>query len=685
MSEEMTDRELVALINEAERDSITHSGSFNADNEKLFDYYMGEPFGDELEGRSQVVSTDVADLVEADMPSLARVFLGGGQVAEFKPTKQADVDEAEQKNKYIPYIIRNVKDSFRIQHGWLKNSLMQNLAVLEYGIRDERNTTEKKYTGLTEFELIQLIQEIQGDSDVSKVEIVGQDIEGDESAPIYSVTIRVTTGEQTWFMANIANEDIILSRNVESKDDADIVGKRFRKSRGDLVAEGFDEELVRSLPTESTDEESSAKQKRFKVQGGEDVSSGLDHWANEMVEGLDVYVRVDYDGDGILERRHVVKVGSEILENEPFEHVPYAITSSVLMPNNLVGRSRGEFAISTQRVQSVLTRNVLDNIYSVNNPGMVVNDAVIEMDDLLTQRPNRIVRSTGTPQGQWSPLETPYIGDKALQVIQYMDSKQARSTGALMSSQGLDADTLHKETATRFSGVKDERVAKIELVARAIAETGYRDLYEGLAWFASHLQDEEKEIFVLGQPFIVNPKNWKFDHHIEALVGTGAGDDEKTLETLSGIYQLQQQLSQTNPALTDSGKIYNTVDKIVAASGLNRTERYFNDPSRPDQVVMAENEQLRQAVERLQLQLQSSQDSLTEAQRIDAEAKLIIAQSRKSEADQKDRIKVAEMRQDMRQFMLNLRQSDQQFDQKMIKDLTEMELKYNQDVPGSTV
>lgn len=680
---EMTDRELASLIDEAERDSVTHSGSFNSDNEKQFDYYMGEPFGDELEGRSQVVSTDMADLVEADMPSLARVFLGGNQIAEFKPTKPQDVSEAEEKNIYIPYIIRNVKDSFRIQHGWLKNSLMQKLAVLEYGLRDERKTTVKKYTGLSELELIQLVQELQGDSDVSGVEIIGQDIVDDGEGAMYSVDIRVTTGEQTWFMANIPNEDVVISRNVESKHDADIVGKRFRKSRGDLIADGFDEDLVRSLPTESTDEESSAKQKRYRVQGGEDLSSGFNDWPNEMVEGLDVYVRVDYDGDGILERRHVIKVGGEILVNEPFDHVPYAITSSILMPNNLVGRSRGELTLTTQRVQSVLTRNVLDNIYSVNNPGMVVNDSVIEMDDLLTQRPNRIIRSEGQPVGQWQPLETPYIGDKALQVIQYMDSKQARSTGALMSSQGLDADTLHKETATRFSGVKDERLAKIELVARVLAETGYRDLYEGLAWFASHFQDEPKEIFVMGQPLTVNPQNWKFDNHIEALVGTGAGDDEKTLETLSGIYQLQQQLSQTNPELTDSKKIYNTTDRIVKASGLHRTERYFNDPERPDQLLLAENEQLKQIVQ--QLQVQAQENPLADAEKIRAQASLLIAESKKQEANQKDQLQVMKMRQDMQQFLLTMKQNQNQFDQDLIKELTEMELKYGENVPGALV
>ena len=39
-------------------------------------YYNGEPFGNEVDGRSQVVSRDVRDSVQAMLPSLMRVFFG---------------------------------------------------------------------------------------------------------------------------------------------------------------------------------------------------------------------------------------------------------------------------------------------------------------------------------------------------------------------------------------------------------------------------------------------------------------------------------------------------------------------------------------------------------------------------------------------------------------------------------
>lgn len=670
----MNDRELAALVDDAERESVVNSGELNEINEKTLKYYKKEPFGDEIEGRSQFVSGDVFDIVESDMPSLARVFLGGGEIVEFRPNTAQDSLEAEQKNVYIPWIIRNIPNSFRIQHDWLKNIELQTAGILEYGIRDERKTRVKKYKFDNDISLANQLAEIQKEPSVTGVDIESvteinpaqfDELGNPLTSAEHEARITITEGEQVYFMEVINFEDFVCSRNVSNKNDADIIGKRFRKSRGDLIAEGFDEELVRSLPTTTTDDNSSAKQIRFNKQGGESEDTTLNHWVNEEVEGLDVYVRVDYDGDGIAERRHIIKCGVEILVNEPMEHIPYAISSAILMPNNLMGIGRAETGMKTQYIQSTLGRNLLDNIYSVNNPGLIFNDDVIETDDLLTQRPNRLVRANGPIAGQYAPLETPYIGDKALQVIQFLDSKQSRSTGNLLANQGLESDDFAKETATRFQGVQDASAAKIELVARVIAETGYRELYEGLAWFASHVQDSAKEIMVLGQQLQVDPTTWKYNHMVEAVVGTGAGDNDKTLETLSGIYQIQQSLMQQGSPLVDNKDLYNTLEKIVKASGLNRVDRYFNDPEQPLQLIARENELLKQ---QLQMMQQQMENPLADAEKVKQQGSIARDQMKYEHEKQ---LKAFEAEQDA---------IDR--DTETTLKITEMELENQRNLPG---
>ena len=140
------------------------------------------------------------------------------------------------------------------------------------------------------------------------------------------------------------------------------------------------------------------------------------------------------------------------------------------------------------------------------------------------------------------PLVIPYIGDKTLQVIQYVDGARAQTTGANMANQGLDADSIGKETATRFNGIEAKGDEKMELIARNYAETGVRKLYEGIAWLVSRFQDTQTEFRVLGKALTVNPTQWKYNHHIQSNVGLGRGNNEKSIESLQGIFAIQSQL-----------------------------------------------------------------------------------------------------------------------------------------------
>lgn len=614
----MNERELAAAIDDADRNSVTESGDFYDDNEKYLKYYLGDPFGDEVEGRSQVISTDVQDLVESDMPSLARVFLGAGDPVEFRSSSpdKVSIQEAKDKQAMVSWIISNVKNSFRTQHDWLKGSEIQSLSPLEYGIEEVERARTKRYRGMSEEELAILMADLEDDPQVDKVDIAEQD--ESENPGTFDVLIKITSKTQEYFMRCVPVDDFIISRNAWNKDDADIVGKRFTKSRGQLIAEGFDYETVNTLPSDEGDENNSLKEIRYSGQGGEAAETEVDGWANQMVSGIDCYVKIDYDGDGISERRHVIKCGNEILTNEAFDHVPYAIISSMLMPNNIVGRPRAELAMQYQRTNSVLRRQILDNVYAVNNPRNVVSDAV-EIDDMLDIRLNGIIRTDGNPAESVMPLVTPYIGDKALQVVQYLDSARAQSTGSLMSNQGLEADNLHKETATRFEGMEEAAKSKIELVARVIAETGYKDLWEGMAWFATHYQDTDLEMYVLGREMVVNPANWKFDHHVGATVGTGAGDDDKTLRNLSALYNAQNQLIMEGSPLADDQKRYNTLNGMVKALGKTNTSEYFNNPEAPDEIVMAENQIMKAQLKQMQEQMQSP---LAEAEQVKAQASI---------------------------------------------------------------
>jgi hypothetical protein len=679
----MTDSELVSLLTQAKEDCAIYTGEFMRENEKYLEAYLGLKTGEFRANpeESGVVSTDVADVVEADMPSLARIFMGSGDILSFEANtdNEAEVQEAEDKTKYVNWVVRNQPESFKIQHDWLKDAEIQKASVVKYYYEEYKDVEEVEFEGLTEDELSEVADSLKG-PDIKKIEIVEQE----EEAGFFNLKFKVTREIKKMKIMNVPPESFLISRNATSKHDAEVIGDIVQKTRSELLADGFPRKLIESLPSQDKDLETMSRlnQIRNKDQGGSFSSETIANWANERVEILDLYARIDFDGDGIAEMRHIMISGNQILVNEYFNHKPYAMLSAVLMPHKAIGRSRAEIAYPTQLEKTALKRGMFDNMYMTNKPRTVVHSSV-NLDDMLTVRTNGIIRMDDEnpniiPQNAVYPLVTQYTGDKTLQVIQYMDQSRANSTGALMSSQGLDADAISKETATRFSGIEKSGAAKIELIARNYAETGYRDLFEGIAWLSSRYQNTEIEFAVLGKAMKVNPSKWKYTHSVRTNVGLGAGNNEALVQSLQGIYQIQQQLKMAGSTLVDEVDIFNTLKRITDGLGLPRADEFFNNPEEPDDLLKAQNEQLNGMVLQLQEAMQQMQNPLAESEQIKAEAGLIKA---RSDAE----IKLMQMQQDQKQFMVDMQAREAKREEDMALKLTEMELKYSKNVPGALV
>lgn len=684
----MTNLELLTILKAQLANSIRASDEFMAANRKLFDSYEQKPYGNELEGRSQVVATDHYDMVESDMPALARIFLGANKIMHFKPFGQQDAEEARQKTEYAHYLIRGQKDSFKTLHDWLKEPGFSKISVVKFYPSECEKPEYVKYEGLSADEFAYNMDALKKGPKVDRVEIESQTENDNET---FDVKFRAIKKEKRITVAGVPVESFILSRGATSKDDAVLVGDVCTKRKGELLAEGYKKDLVKKLTVKGMTS-SQMEQRRFDDQGT-DIRTG-EHWTNDEVEIEYLYPLVDFDGDGIPERRMIVKCGEQILENEPYGIVPYAILSQVLMPHTAIGKSRGEQASKVQRQKTAIERGIMDNIYAVNRPRMAIDDSAgsidggkVDLDDLMTHQIDGVIRVDGAPGEALMPIVTPYIGDSALQIVQYIDAKKGITLGNQSSIQGFTADQLYKETATRFEGVQDMGQAKIELVARVYAETGFRQLFEGVIWTAQHYQDEATEIMVLGEPMRVDPTDWKHEHYCESAVGLGAGDTEQGIANLGAQLATQLQLAQLGSPIVDQKKIYNTLDDLSRAMGKPDTSRYFNDPEIPQQQLMA---MLEQAMAQIgQLQQAAQQNPLAEAELIKAKARMAEVTGKESS--------------DMQKFMLDMQRQRTEFAEKMQLEmaklradnmnksadravkLTDLSLSHNTNLPGDYI
>jgi len=632
----MKETDLVTLLDAANSDSVAFSGEFNAASEQALEYYMGMPFGDEEEGRSSLISTDVQDVVEADMPSLARTFLGSSQVMKFTPLsdKPEDEKEADQKTKYVNWLIRHQPESFATLHGWMKSAEIQKISVVKYFVEDTLKTTEHEFTGLSDFEAVALEEDLN-DEDVKSVDIA-ETTEPEEDGK-FDITFRVTKGQQKLRICGIRLDNFRVSRFATSLEDAELVGDDEILTRGELLSQGFTRkqisEITRIGADQNENNQSQLKDVTFHDENDSDDSDGneITDWASEEILIENRYVRIDFDDDGIAERRYVRKSGQIVLVNEPFDHVPYAALSAILMPHKLIGRSRAELVMETQRAKSEMLRGAADNTYMVNNPRNLADENVNidELNDVIAYGTVQ-VKGEGTAASSIFPLTVPFVADKAIMMLNYLDQQRANRTGALATSQSLNADDLNQETATRFTGIEKSGAEKVELVARVFAETGWAKLFEGVAWMVGRFQNTEVEVMVLGEQLTVDPTNWKFDHHVVSEVGLAISDNEESVQTLTGIMADQNILKAEGSTLVDDKKRYNVRERLIKATGLGSIRDFYNDPEAPEETLLAENEVMRQQLELMGQQLQASANPLAEAEAIKREGDIAIARGKLS-------------------------------------------------------
>lgn len=698
-SKKMTKPELVSILDTLEQDSVTYNSEFMRDNEEYLRRYFCEPYGDEVDGFSKVVATDVRDTVEADMTSLIRVFMGSGDIMVFEPfiDEPEAIEEAKAKTDYINHIVQRRGDSYKINHDFLKDSEIQKMGVLHYYMDEWKETKEVQYKDVTLDELTVIMDTIsEEDERVDSVDVVEKEVLDNDK---YNIRLRITIKLKDIKIENIATEDFLLTRNANNLD-APMVGHVSYPSRSELVMQGMSEEEVMKLPTSTRSDGGDYSQKdkganrgtqsetmdaiRFRDQGGNITDIGAyQEWANQTVRLVTAFVLVDYDNDGIAERRWIEKVGNHILKNEAYDHVPYAVSSAILEPHKAIGDGRASLVIEDQSVNTALERALLDNTYEASRPRSIIGDGV-NLDDFFNHRDSGVVRlnpnSALAPKDAVMPLLTPYIGNEILQVAQYRDQQQATRAGTVLDSQGLEADQLHQETATRFEGIERAREAKIELVARNIAETGYRKLYDGLCWTLNRFQDKEQMFLVAGKAVRVNPSDWKYDTLAVSQVGLGAGAGDKIVEQMTGVFTLQQQLMQQGSLMVDQSKMYNTINRMLEGLGLSGTHLYFNNPEMPQDMIQAQNEQLMMALQQAQMQIEqlSQQNPL-------AEAEMIKQQGTIARDQNKHQVDLLKAQEQSRLKEMELIQKGSQFQANLTKEYTDLELEYNQDIPGQGI
>ncbi len=694
-------RELVNIVGSHIDDSLGYvSTDTSLDRQRALQYYQREPYGNEVEGRSQIVTAEVAEAVDGALPQLMKVFTQSKNAVVFEPVNEGDGELAEQATHYVNHIFYKDNNGVELLHDMFWDALCQKVGVLKAYWDDKKDVTKEKYDNLTEDELAMLMQdeEIEIVEQESLEEVIeqepqpavdpmtGQPVMDEMGMPMmmdvppiinvyYNVKCKRTKDYSKIKVESIAPEEFLIDKRATTIEDAEFVAQRSLVTRSDLVAMGYDPEMVAELAVGDTLDFTPERVARYA--DGEEPFSGDDgdNESMEVVEYYECYVRADLDGDGIAERHRVCYADNKVLMHEECDYQPFHSVCPFPIPHKFFGESLADRTMDLQLIKSTITRQMLDNLYLTNNYRVGAVEGQVNLDDLLTSTAGGVIRIKNP--NALVPLTVQSSAAQSFPMLDYLDTTQAKRTGVSEASQGLDPNILQNVTATAVAAMSSAAGGKIELIARIFADTGMTTLMKGILQLVCKYQQKERIIKVNNKFVPMNPREWNTEYNVTVNVGLGTGSKAEQLGVMQMVLDKQEQMltqyGLSNP-LVSLKQYRDTLAKFVNMAGFQDESGFLKD------VTQEQSDQLAQQ------QAQNPQsDPNTEAAKILAKVEQEKAQMKMQSDMAKLEIEKQELELKVQREMLELQQKEVQFEKEMALKEMELAQKANNDAEKTNI
>ena len=657
---DLSDDSLIALVEQYEASSYgINDAELSANRAEAIEYYLGEPFGDELPDRSQVVSRDVLDTIESALPQLLKVFVSGDEVVRFTPRNADDEKKAEQESAAVNYFVMDKNDGFAILYTMFKDALLSKNGYVKVWYEENEESESETYKGLTDEQLQMLVDDkrievvehtaipdeqdaqarqaqiaqIQGqlqaatqaaqagdpNAQQAVQQMTGQMQQLAQMPPkmLHDVKITVTDNYGCIKIDNVAPEDMLIGQDTKtvSLQKANFVQHRATMDKSEIEEQGWEVPGGGAFSDDSSLHEEAQSRDLYNEQ------QGLQTLTKYLVK--DTYLRVD----GEIQR--LVIIGNQIVFREDSDIIPFACITPHIMPHRHIGMSYADLTKDIQLIKSTLLRGQLDAMYLANQPRFAISDRV-NLADMLVSRPGGVVRVQGEPNGAIMNLQANAIPNSSFTLVEYLDNAKERRTGITAYNQGLDANSLNK-TATGVSQIMQATQQRIELVARTFANTGVKELFMLVHRLLRTCYTKPEVIRLRDQWVEVDPREWKERKDMSISVGLGTGNKDQQLMHLQNI--LQQQLAMIGmglPVITPQN-IYETTRQLVMNAGFKQPELFVSNPEQlpppapppPDPTLQIE-----------QMKIQAKQQSDQQAAQLDMQKFQAQAEIDKRQAEQ---------------------------------------------------
>lgn len=596
MSNEDLER-LVSIELVAGRDFVYGADNIAAERDRNYDYYRG--IMNDLPappGRSKVVEHTVANYIGLMKPNLLRIFTSGRNIAEYVSPKPEMQPMVKLITRFINDVVFRKDNRGELLLGdWAEDGLVQKLGIAMWWWDECWESKDEVIEGLTDDQMLLLAQEAAARGaeivEHSASEVIAQTPAGAMASQVHAVKVRTRVNKSKCCIDVIPPEEFVISRDARTLEGAVLKAHRTGVTVGDLLKAGYDYDVVSSLPTYSVTYSEGLQKYNQDLQTNRTNVDQADPMLRKVtvVRGI---VHCDFDGTGLKDWYFVMggdDNAPKTLEIAPYnDQIGFADFCPEPMPHTVYGRCPADRLAAIQKVQTVLTRALLDGTYLHLSPQReVVMDWIVKPDQLMNMAP-------GAPVLVKQPnaireMTVAYVGDKALLAINHFDGQAEITTGISKMSAGLDPDVLQNQSATAAMNQQSAMMGRIEMIARIWAQGGMRKLFRGVFKCIKAYQDFARVVQIDGAPQTIDPRAWQGLDDLDVNINTGLGTGNRAQEfgMLTGLKAMQDeliaQLGPNNPIVTPSMAV-RMRQMIAQAGGVSYPENIFRDPGENFQV-----------------------------------------------------------------------------------------------------
>lgn len=552
MSSRMSD---IAILRTQLQDAIDN-GPPQDQLKRAVDYYYGRPRGDEVPGRSQVQSLDVADMIHAVMAQILPSFTQD-KVCEFEPDGPGDDAMARLESDAVNKVLMEGSRGFIVFSEALKDALLLKNGIIKVYLADDGESRQ----------------------------------------------VRVSAVDPLCFFVGASQDSVLL-------DGSSPCFERKEYSRGDLIGMGFSRADVEQIPSgdSTTDQNAYVRRPTQSMDPAEGTG-----WANERVTVWEGYSQLPDDDDASRTRLYrTIHAENVLLLKERAEFVPYAAGTAFIEPHRFWGLSLYDRLKTVQDAKTAIQRQWLDNLANCNNSRQAVNDNV-HLDDALDSRPGGLIRIKGVgPVAEAiTPIPSIDAGPAASAYLAYMDQVRADRGGAALQMASAEAQI----TSSQVGSMGVDRIYSVQealagMIARTMAETLLRTAFLLVHRLLRTELGETLTLRLADQWVKVDPAQWKPRNRINIKSGLSPGERSRKYAAATAVLQYQVQALQMgmDGVLVTLPNLYNALMDWCSAAELDAGEKYFTDPrSQIAQQGSQQKAQQGQMAQQMQMELTKAQ------------------------------------------------------------------------------